>query len=76
MKLLRKMFRNGAKVVRILFMNSGVKTYIRVFHYQDGDPGYGKGSLEFVTHTPNESYYYDVFNLTQRTAGIRANIAA
>lgn len=23
-----------------------------------------------------ESYYYDVFNLTQRTAGIRANIAA
>ena len=44
---------------RLYFMKDGVKTYIRVFHYTDGDPGYGKGSLEFVTSAPSEVFIYD-----------------
>ena len=44
---------------RLYFMNGGVKTYIRVFHRVDGDPGYGKGSVEFVTSAPSEVYTYD-----------------
>ena len=44
---------------RLYFLKDGVKTYIRVYHRTDGDPGYGKGSLEFVTSTPNEVFTYD-----------------
>ncbi|MBR0445692.1 MAG: hypothetical protein IIX23_00180 [Oscillospiraceae bacterium] len=44
---------------RLYFMKDGVKTYIRVFHYTDGNPGYGKGSLEFVTSAPSEVFTYD-----------------
>ena len=44
---------------RLYFMKDGVKTYIRVFHRTDGDPGYGKGSLEFVTSAPSEVFTYD-----------------
>ncbi len=44
---------------RLYFMKDGVKTYIRVFHYTDGNPGYGKGSLEFVTSAPSEVMTYD-----------------
>ena len=40
-------------------MNGETKTYIRVYHRQDGDPGYGKGSLEFVTTKPAEAFKYD-----------------
>ena len=44
---------------RLYFMNGGVKTYIRVFHRVDGDPGYGKGSVEFVTSAPSEVFTYN-----------------
>ena len=44
---------------RLYFLKDGVKTYIRVYHRTDGDPGYGKGSLEYVTSTPNEVFTYD-----------------
>ena len=44
---------------RLYFMNGSTKTYIRVFHRTDGDPGYGKGSLEFVTTAPSEVFVYD-----------------
>ncbi len=43
----------------LYFMNGSTKTYIRVHHYTDGDPGYGKGSLEFVTTAPSEVMTYD-----------------
>ncbi len=43
----------------LYFMKDGVKTYINVFHRTDGDPGYGKGSLELVTATPSNVYTYD-----------------
>ena len=44
---------------RLYFMNGNTKTYIRVFHRTDGDPGYGKGSLEFVTSAPSEVFTYN-----------------
>ncbi|MBQ4601010.1 MAG: hypothetical protein IJB17_05205, partial [Oscillospiraceae bacterium] len=44
---------------RLYFMNGNAKTYIRVYERTDGDPGYGKGSLELVTETPAEYYTYD-----------------
>ncbi len=44
---------------RLYFNKDGVKNYIRVFHYEDGQPGYGKGSLEFATSAPEEVYTYD-----------------
>jgi len=44
---------------RLYFWNGGVKTYIRVFHYKDGNVGYGKGSLELTTSVPAEVYRYD-----------------
>ena len=44
---------------RLYFMNGSTKTYIRVFHRTDGDPGYGKGSLEFVTTAPSEVFTYN-----------------
>ena len=49
---------NNGKVY-LYYMNNGVKTYIRVYHRTDGDPGYGKGSLELVTSKPSESFVYD-----------------
>ncbi len=43
----------------LYFMKDGVKTYINMKHYEDGDPGYGKGSLEFVTEQPANVMTYD-----------------
>jgi len=39
---------------RLYFYSGNVKTYIRVYERTDGDPGYGKGSLELVTSAPSE----------------------
>jgi len=44
---------------RLYFMNGSTKTYIRVYHRTDGDPGFGKGSLELVTTAPTEYFTYD-----------------
>lgn len=44
---------------RMYFMNGSAKTYIRVFHYQDGSAGKGKGSLALTTSKPSEYYVYD-----------------
>ena len=41
------------------FMDGDTKTYIRIYERQDGDPGYGKGSLELVTEKPAEVLVYD-----------------
>ena len=43
----------------LYFMNGDVKTYIRVYERTDGDAGYGKGSLEFVTTAPAEVLTYN-----------------
>ena len=43
----------------LYFMDGNTKTYVRVYHRQDGDPGYGKGSLELVTSAPSEVMIYD-----------------
>jgi len=43
----------------LYFMNGNTKTYIRLYERTDGDPGFGKGSLEFVTSKPAEVLTYD-----------------
>lgn len=43
----------------LYFMNGSTKTYIRLFHYQDGTAGKGKGSLALVTSKPTETYQYN-----------------
>jgi len=43
----------------LYFMNGNTKTYIRLYERTDGDPGYGKGSLELVTSKPAEILTYD-----------------
>ena len=40
----------------LYFMDGNTKTYVRVYHRTDGDPGYGKGSLELVTSAPSEFF--------------------
>ena len=44
----------------LYFMNGNTKTYVRVYHRTDGDPGYGKGSLELVTSAPSEFFGWSV----------------
>jgi len=44
---------------RLYFMKDGEKTYIRVYQRENSDPGYGKGSLELITSTPEEVFAYD-----------------
>lgn len=44
---------------RLYFMNGNTKTYIRVYEYQDGNAGWGKGSLELTTTVPAEYLTYD-----------------
>ena len=43
----------------LYFMDGETKTYINIYENQDGDPGYGKGSIELVTEKPTNVLTYD-----------------
>ena len=43
----------------LYFMDGSTKTYIVVSHYQDGNPGYGKGTLALTTAVPANVYAFD-----------------
>ena len=43
----------------LYFMNGKVKTYIHVYEREDGDPGFGKGSIELLTTPPAGYFTFD-----------------